>query len=397
MTAYRERQEQTDRFYDGEELLVTFRGVGKKVVEASKRFSHEHWRIQKVLSDSAIYAALRNDLIWSEVADVMGDLATDVRDNPRAYCSPPDIPDDWDSLRKVLGDYAPADWWFQVLNAHDFCKDATWRSTMSRPHDPKWIDDIRARVRDWRSRVLQGLDRWEVGVKERRRWDRMIDFRVKDALDAHGEEAAFDAFRHLHQFDPEGGWEPIKMGFYFDPTNPDGPQFEFVPKREDDVRAAFRACVDAGFPRYRDKTLRPTETVVVRETLEFASDDFQHAWQSVAEIEKTLTWDSVTRDFDVTRRVRRVRVKAAPRHAVEGEAVQQDRIRVRGSGGLWEEQFQEYVWRWRPFDPDHDTLGGVDGREVVMRICGLSDPDAVNTYFSAAPAPIEDVGGYSVD
>lgn len=410
MTTYRERQDESWSFDEGDEVLKTFRGVGKKAVEAAKRFSVQHWRVQKALADGTVYAGLRGDEVWTPVSEVLEALANEVRWNPRAYCSPPDIPDDWDAFRKALLDYAPADWWHATLGLDDLCKDSTWRSALSRSTKVRSFEDIRSRARDWRSRVMQGLDLWEVGVKEWDGWRGMIDFRVKDALDAHGEEAAFAAFRHLRRFETTSSrWSVNVSKFhYFDPAIPDGPQFDFFWLDENVLSAEFQELLASGFKHYRDGTPKPPMVKVERQWKEFASEDYRWEWQGMCEVERRGIWDPVTRSFDYQDRILRVRVKAAARHAVEGEVPEveyQRRYKKKGRFGRefedrsdWEDEREEFVWRWRAFDPERDNLGGTVGRDFVMRLTGLNleneDPSA---FLKDRRPPIEDVGGYSVD
>lgn len=101
-------------------------------------------------------------------------------------------------------------------------------------------------------------------------------------------------------------------------------------------------------------------------------------------------------------------MKAAARHAVEGEVPEveyQRRYKKKGRFGRefedrsdWEDEREEFVWRWRAFDPERDNLGGTVGRDFVMRLTGLNleneDPSA---FLKDRRQPIEDVGGYSVD
>ncbi|MCU0825879.1 MAG: hypothetical protein MUE52_00365 [Tabrizicola sp.] len=412
MTTYRERQDESWSFDDGDKILKTFRGVGKKAIEAAKQFSREHWRIQKALADGTVYAGLRGDEVWTPVSEVLESLALDVRWNPRAYCSPPDIPDDWDTFRKVLLDYAPADWWHAALGLADLCKDSTWRSALSRSTKVRAFEDIRHRARDWRSRVMQGLDRWEVGVKEHDHWRSMVDFRVKDALDADGEEAAFAAFKHLRQFETthaRSKWSSNVSEFhYFDPAFPEGPQFSFFWSNEDVLRAEFQDLLASGFKMYRDGTRKPPTVTVERQWKEFASDDFRWEWQAMCEVERRGTWDSVMRSFDYEDRILRVRVKAAARHALPDEVPEveyQRRYKKKGRAGRefedrndWEDESTEFVWRWRAFDPERDNLGGSVGRDFVMRLTGLNlENDDPVAYLKDRRQPVEDEGGYSVD
>lgn len=413
MTTYSERKEETWSFDEGDKLLKTFRGVGKKAIDAAKRFSREHWRVQKALADGTIYAGLRGDEVWTPVSQVLTDLALDVTRNPRAYCSPPDIPDDWDTFRKVLLDYAPSPWWYAVLGLKDVpkCSATSWQTWTARSTPPRVFDDIRARAREWRLRVLQGLDRWDVEVKEYESWRNMLDFRVKDALDAGGEEAAFAAFRHLRRFEtthPRSRWTlNVEEYHCFDPANPEGPQFSFFDLDEDVLRSEFQELLASGFKKYRDGTRQPTRTSITREMIEFASGDYRWEWEALCEVERTGTWEPVTRSFDVQKRILRVRVKAAARHAQPGETPEveyrrQYRKKTRHGREYedktdWEEVRDEFVWRWRPFDPEIDVRGGIDGLEKVMLIVGQNEGDDPSAYLKQRRQPIEDEGEYSVD
>jgi hypothetical protein len=413
MTTYSERKNESWSFDDGDEVLKTFRGVGKKAVEAAKRFSVQHWRVQKALADGTVYAGLRGDEVWTPVSQILSELADDVRSNPRAYCSPPDIPDDWDAFRKTLLDYAPNPWWYAVLKLEDVpkCSATSWQTWTSRPTPPRVFEDIRSRARDWRSRVMQGLDLWEVGVKEFREWRDMIDFRVKDALDAQGEEAALAAFRHLRRFETTTRARSklnVSKFHYFDPGVPDGPQFDFFWLDENVLSAEFQELLASGFKKYRDGTPRPPTVEVSHKLMTLASEDYRWEWQATCEVERRGSWDPVTRSFDYQDRILRVRVKVPARHAKPGEVPEVDyhrRFKKKGPVGRqvedkndWEDVREEFVWRWRAFDPERDNLGGSIGRDFVMRLTGLNlENDDPVAYLKDRRPPIEDVGGYSVD
>jgi hypothetical protein len=408
MNSYTDRQEQVSWFMEGEELLRTFRGVGKAAIDAAKPFANEHWRLQKNLSESALYQALRGEKVWDQVADVLGDMFIGVHQNPRPYCSPPDIPDDWDAFRKTLIEYAPNTWWYQTLKLEDLCKPSSWQSWLSGSTPPKVFDDIRARARDWRSRVLQGLDAWEISLKEEFHWRDMIEFRVKDALDAGGREAGWEAFLYLRRLDRAPNYQGMfPSSIYdrrcFDPAQPDREPWSVSPLNPDDVRDEFEAMLSSGFKRYRDPTPQPTKVEKVVAQLEWCSDDYMREWSLPTEIERTSSWDPILRDYQHNDRILRIQVLVPASYAVDGEEIMNrrerkfDKITRRQSTfedkGQWTYTWEHYVFRWRDYDPEHDTRGGTVGRDVVMKRCGLDlENDDPARYQKPVRPPIEDLG-----
>lgn len=412
---YRDRQMEVDWFMDGDEILRTFRGVGKKAFAAIKPFAIDHWRLQKTFSTSTFYNALRGEKSWDQIVDSLNDLLLVVKEAPRQYCEPPEIPNDWDAFRKTLLEYAPSPWWFDALKLDDLCKPTSWQSWMSRSTEPRCFQDIYSRAIGWRERVMKGLDAWELAMKEDRYWREILHFRVKDALDQGGEEAAWRAFIHLRGFEREPGYRGVFSSTVydrrcFDPAEPERAPFKRVEIDESAVRPEFEELLRSGFPQYRDATPQPPRIRRYVTGAEWCSDDYLTEWSVPTEFEVRETWDPILRDFAGTKKVTRIKVRVPEKYAIEGEEVEEWRRRKYGtrtrSGNSWEDksrwtyEYERFVWRWRDYDPDEDCRGGSEGRDKVMKIAGLNlEEDDPSRYMKQVRPPIEDRGEawYSVE
>lgn len=386
---YRDRQEEVDWFQDGEELLRTFRGRGKDVLKAARRFASQHWRIQRSLSDSVMYDVLAGKESWSPAVGAVDDLALDVHRNPRAYCEPPELPDDWDRFRTALAGYAPADWWHRVLELEDVLKPSTLRSALSRPDGPRKFDEIKKRAVLWRARVMCDLDTWETTILEQEHRREMFDYRIRDVLEARGRDAAYQEYMRLRAFDVPLDQREMQ---YFDPAKTREPWVWLFPPR-DDVQG-FEDLLASGFPRYRDATPEADRVETRQELVGWASDDLRYQWELPTEVEIKLTWCPMRRRMiEKGRRWLRLQVLVpSSKYAREGERIETRRFRVRGDGTWWYD-FEEFVRRWRSFDLEHDTRGGVDGRDEVMKRVGANfEHDDLNTYLMDKVPTIEDLG-----
>lgn len=386
---YRDRMEEVDWFTDGEELLRTFRGRGTEVIEAARRFASQHWRIQRGLSDSVMYAVLAGKESWAPAVEAINDLAGDVHENPRAYCEPPELPDDWDAFRKVLVDYASNVWWYEALELKDICKPSSWQSWLSRSYGPRKAATIIERAQAWRARVMQDLDDWERTILEDAHWRDVMQYKVRDVLEAEGRDAAYREYMRLRAFVVGKVYRDAQ---YFDPAKTRSP-WVWHYEIDDDVQG-FEELLDSGFPGYREDAPQPDQVGTYQQLVEWATDDLLHQWLLPTEVEIKTTWCPVRRCMvEASRRWPRIQVLVpASKYAREGERIETRRYRVFTDDG-WEHKFEEFVRRWRPFSEEHDMRGGVDGRDEVMKRVGMNhENDDINRYLMDKVPPIEDLG-----
>jgi hypothetical protein len=390
MTSFRERQEETDFFWEQGELLRTYRGVVKKIVPRAQHMTRKHPRLQKEISESTLRKAISGDHVWEPIAQILGELRRDVALDPRPVCEPPQIPESIDDFRKGALDYAPNTWWYSTLGLDDLCKPSSFQTWMSRGEPKEW-PAVRERAVAWRSRVMAALERWERCAREQFDRFEMLDTWVKDVLDTKGEVAALQEFKRLRDY------ESISYRMCFDPAEPERPQFEFRHRKdESEDAAAFKKLVDEGFRFYRPDAPKPETREVVATTQSFVSDDFRWEWYSQVTVEQTLRWDAWSRSMARTDRLLRVRVKVPPSLAVEGETIEQDRCRRWiERKAEWYYEFMPYVWRWRDVD-EYDVPGGADARDEAIRRAGLDaegrEPVMDGYLLDSAP-PIEKIEG----
>lgn len=388
MTTFRERQDETDFFWEQDELLRTYRGVVKKIVPRAQHMARKHPRLQKEISESTLRKAISGEHVWEPIAQLLAELRREVARDPRPACEPPEIPETIDAFRKVALDYAPNTWWYRALALDDLCKPSSFQTWMSRGEPKEW-PAVRERAVAWRSRAMSALERWERSAREQFDRFEMLDTWVKDILDMRGEVAALQEFKRLRDY------EAISYHRCFDPAEPARPQFEFRHRKdESEDAAAFKKLVDAGFPRYRADDPKPETCEVITTFQNFVSDDFRWEWSSQVIVERTLRWDAWTRGMERADRLLKVRVKVPSSLAVDGEAVEQDRRRVWiERKAEWYYEFTPYVWRWRTVD-EHDIPGGADARDEAMRRAGLDaegrEPVMAGYLLDSIP-PIEKI------
>lgn len=385
---YRERQEETDCFMDGDELLRAFRGRGKDVVREVRRLTLAAWDIQKAVDDSTIYRALNRAPTWSRIVRCLEDLLGEVEREPRKHCEPPEIADDWPTTRAAMQEYAPANWWFETLKLEDLTKESTFRTALSRDTKPRTADEIIERAKAWRADCLTGLASWEKAQRDMWGWRDIIQFRVKDALDQGGRDAAMAEFLSLIRFDNHPSFEA------FDPQYPLREPLKLfdVP---DDAEARFEELLASGFPDYRPDEPTPDRVAEEEELVGFYSDDLTKCWESRCVVEAKYCYDHhLRREVRVSSRPLRVLVRVPASWAEDGEEVKQYAKFVGWSRGPQRERVYDgfsYVERWRDVDV-YDNVGITEGRDrVLMEKVGPDEMDDPQSYLDPTQPPLDDV------
>lgn len=358
---YQEAKADVERFMEGDEVLRLFRGSITKAVEAEQKFTLDHPRIQKKVTYETLRAGLKGDEVRVPTFEALVDLHSEISDDPRRYCEPPEIPETFDEFRKVALEYASNVWWYETLALNDLVKPASWQAQLSRAGTPRTWSAIRERAVDWQGRVMDALNVWEHRLREKNTRE-MIDTWVKDVLDQDGEIAAQAEFKRLKQYDFIQ-WSGRNT---FDPAKPEQAQFIFADMDESDWLPQYQERKEAGWSRYRPNDPQADRVERRLGVANFCSDYFETCWQAECEFERGLSWDSFTRSMSGPERVARIRVKRDVRHAVEGEVIGWDRDR-KWVDGERVDIHTEYVWRWRDTD-ELDTRVDAEVRDKAIKL-----------------------------
>ncbi|WP_299082641.1 hypothetical protein [uncultured Ruegeria sp.] len=342
---FQDSKAEMTRFYEGDEILRVFRGSITKAAEAGQRFALEHPRIQKTVHYQTLRAGLKGEDIRSPVFEALVDFCGEIDDNPRTFCEPFAIPEDWNSFAAAALEYASHKWWFDALKLDDLCKPASFQSWLSRETSPRAWSEIRERAVDWYNRVMQALDDWELRLFEKAHAYEMMDTWVKDILDADGELAEMREFKRLRQYN----FIVYDGRNTFDPANPEQAQFIYQEMDESDWLPDFQKRVEAGWSLYRPSKPQPDRVESWSAVANFCDDNLATSWKADCEKEAHLSWGPRLRGMTGTPKVVRIKVKRDARHAVEGEDNCRDRKRT-WVNGQRVDVFQEYVWRWRDID-----------------------------------------------
>lgn len=359
---YQEAKAELTRFDEGDDILRVFRGSVKKAAKAGQKFALDHPRIRHVVHYQTLRAGLKWEDVRMPVFETLVDLHGEVMDNPRPYCEPFAIPEDWKSFAEAARDYASHKWWFDALKLEGLCKPASFQSWLSRDTPPRVWPDIRERAVDWHDRVLRALDSWEWCNFEKTYAQDMMDTWVKDVLDVDGEFAAMQEFKRLKQYD----FIEYDGRNTFDPAIPEQEQFRYQDMLESDWLPDYRARAEAGWSRYRMNKPQPDRVERWIAAANFCDCYLTTSWKAECEKENHLSWDSRLRSLTGTPRVARIKVKRDARYAVDGETINQDRTR-KFINGRRVDVYQHYVWRWRDIDElDTWVTSEVRGKAIAL-------------------------------
>lgn len=399
-----QRKLETDTYVGAGELLGTFRGNRKAAVEAATRFTHEHPRIQKKLAPSTIYQALQGEPAWEQTCHALVDLQMHVSANPREYCEPPAIPEDWPAFRKMARDYATSEFWFTALGLDDLVKETTFRSSLSRDTAPRDWFEIRERAVKWRVRVLQALDAWEYRTSARskayaaKHLNGLDQTWVRDALDSFGQDVAREVLTIVRRGNA-GDW--VEAIHCFDPADPNRSTMTWGEySKAPDVAQEFEAMMQAGFPDYVENVPQEREPDVVQGWKEWVTEDCEAEYNALTEFENTYRWDPFLRQLVKHSKPVRKQVWFDPQFADDGEEVhrkwvgskiekQEEQFEDGSTGGIVDvrvDQFVDYVLRWRPVD-EYDVTW-VDGLRERERRAGARGEDDMSGFRRSHP-PIE--------